>query len=358
MTVSVMKAKWRRSIVRLAGIALAGAFSSSAALGQPAEGEPPLVFSHESPEYPHVQLSIDPSPGPHRWILRVQNVDSIPLRIVADPHLLSLDVTPPGRSKAQLHCTLPIEMRPSTDERNVVVVPPEKSYIDAFDPRLYCWGVLEDRALKPGAEVIARFGFARPRGKDAPPYVVASMHRERSPNPEILSDAFEIPTPPEEPERPPSEARAPERDDGPEPGLWVSAPARIDVSALHDLSLPITVTNATPRTLRFMLRPETVVIDVTGPEGTLRCQSPIHPTAIAELFTTLAPRARTTTYVLVSSLCRPEIFSAAGLYSLRTSIDTRRASGAKIGILAFTGRSVVSSTTLVRLREARVAEEL
>jgi hypothetical protein len=315
--------------------------------------DPPL-------EAPHVRLTIDPS-GDFTWVLRIENTDTIPLRLIGDTRLLSFDVTPPSPAHAAtVHCTLPEEMRLSSDEESDIILPPQLSYVETFDPRLYCFDVRQDRALTAGAKVVARFGFAARRSNRAPPYVLTSPSpaSNRAATKEIASDPFTLP------ERSPSSrsevfpptrlgdlengeaAMAP----GAAPLLTVSTPPRLDAISFRDLTLPVTVTNSTSRPMTVLLRPETIAILATGPYGSTRCQWLVVPSPITELFTTLAPHEHATTEVLVSSLCPAGFFDRAGLYALRAVVDTRRVSGAAIGLRAFVGEVASKSVTWLRLR--------
>lgn len=150
--------------------------------------DPPL-------EAPHVRLTIDPS-GDFTWVLRIENTDTIPLRLIGDTRLLSFDVTPPSPAHAAtVHCALPEEMRLSSDEESDIILPPQLSYVETFDPRLYCFDVRQDRALTAGAKVVARFGFAARRSNRAPPYVLTSPSSasNRAATKEIASDPFTLP---------------------------------------------------------------------------------------------------------------------------------------------------------------------
>jgi hypothetical protein len=311
-------------------------------------------------EAPHVRLTIDPS-GDFTWVLRIENTDTIPLRLIGDARLLSLDVTPPSPARAAtVHCALPAEMRPSSDEEGDIILPPQLSYVETFDPRLYCFDTRQDRALTAGAEVVARFGFGARRMNRAPPYVLSSPSpaSDRAPTKEIASDPFTLP------ERSPSlrsEASPPPKwgdlqnleattAPGAAPLLTISTPARLDAPDFRDLTLPVTVTNSTSRPMTLLLRPETIAILATGPYGSTRCQWLVVPSPITELFTTLAPNERTTTEVLVSSLCPAGFFDRAGLYALRAVVDTRRVTGAAIGVRAFVGEVASKSVTWLRLR--------
>jgi hypothetical protein len=316
----------------------------------------------ESPEYPHVRMTIDPS-GHHTWVLHIQNTDSIPLKLVGDVHLLSLDVTPAPTSKAAhpatVHCTLPAEMRPWTDEERLVVVPPKLSFIEAFDPRLYCFDARADRAMSPGATVVGRFGFAPTRGKATPPFVLASSRSEdRSPMKQILGEPFTLPEPEPTEDTASSEVPKADEDDANEPRPTLSTPARIDASGFRDLAISVTVTNPTPRTMHLLLRAETLAFVAQGPQGMTRCSRFVASTPIPELFTTLPPHGRTTTEVLVGSLCPAAFFGRPGLYSLRAELDTSATSGAPIGIHAFVGQAESKSSTLLRLRTAPKRVEL
>jgi hypothetical protein len=305
-----------------------------------------------------VTLTVEPAEAGWTWVVRLENRDTVPLRVVGDARLLSLEIAhPPSTRKGRtrtIHCSLPPEMRPSTDEEQVQIVPPTLAYTETFDPRLYCFEMEKVRELRAGATVVAHFGFGPNRARySAPPFVVATEDEEpgRGASKEVVSEPFILPESPRAPDAD-SEESALANDSHPSP-LKVSTPKRVDASGLHDLTLPITVTNTSPRPVSLLLRPETLAIDVTGPSGTTRCQWLIIPSPIAELFTTLAPKESASTEVLVPTLCPSVFFDRPGLYTFRAAIDTRRASGASIGLRTFDDQVWSPSTTLVRLRAVR-----
>jgi hypothetical protein len=286
--------------------------------------------------------------------VRIENSDSVPVRVVGDARLLSLDINPPlpkPGPPTTIHCALPAEMRPSTDEERIQIVPPQLSFVETFDPRLYCFEREKARALSPGATVVARFGFAPSRGRSpAPPFAVAPMDDEptRGASKEIVSGPFALPESLPAPDAGHGDSSS--TSEASRSPLTVTTPSRIDATSLRDLALPITVSNPTPRDVAFLLRPETIAIDATGPSGTIRCQWLVIPSPIAELFTVLPPKGRASTEVLISTLCPRAFFDRPGLYLLRAAIDTRRASGASIGIHTFDGEAWSPSATLVRIR--------
>ncbi len=340
---------WSRLICTLsAGLSVFGPLPVRAAPGA-REPVPPAA------EPPHVKLTVEPAETEWTWLVHVESTDSMPIRLVGDARLLSLDITPPAAKPPKrgrvttVHCTLPEEMRPSSDEERVQIVPPKLVYTETFDPRLYCFEPQKAHALTAGAVVVARFGFAPGHARHpAPPFVVAPADGEsgRGGSKEIVSEPFTLPD--SLPEFDDTRGQSPPADTS-TPLPTVSTPDRIDAATLADVSLPITVTNPTPRPIRLLLRPETIAIDATGPSGTTRCQWLVIPSPIAELFTTLPPKGRSSTEVLVSTLCPAAFFDLPGLYKLRAAIDTRLASGTSIGIRSFEGEVWSPSTTLVRI---------
>jgi hypothetical protein len=310
-------------------------------------------------EPPKVKLTVEPAATGWTWIVRIENTDSVPLRVVGDARLLSLDINPPlpkGGRPTTIHCALPAEMRPSTDEEGIQIVPPGLAYIETFDPRLYCFEAQKARALTAGATVVGRFGFGASRGRSpVPPFAIAPLDDEpaRGASKEVVSLPFALPASLPAPDGAPPDGAQVDASPGgaaPTSRLTVSTPSRIDATNVRDLTLSVTVSNPTPRSVALLLRPETIAIDAAGPSGTTRCQWLVVPSPIAELFTTLPPKGRASTDVLVSALCPEAFFDRPGLYVLRARIDTRGASGTSIGIHTFDGEVRSPSATLVRMR--------
>jgi hypothetical protein len=137
--------------------------------------------------------------------------------------------------------------------------------------------------------------------------------------------------------------------------LEVTVPSHIDAEVQKDVAVEVTVMNLTKRPLRLMLRPETLTFTVLSSFGVWSCGWRTHPGApIAEVFAQLLPRAKASTSVLLSSMCPDEAFRRAGLYTLRTRVDTRRASGRAIGIDTFDGAVPATAPTLVRVRHTHI----
>ena len=207
------------------------------------------------------------------------NSDTTPLRFVTDGRLLTLDVTPgdgdpedgprPAARKkgprAAVHCALPSDIRPSSDADNVHVLAPDATYVEEFDPRLYCFDAREAAALVPGARVVAHLGWAAGRGAArTPPFVADESFGADSRSgveEELTAEAVVTPEP----------LAIPEPEGGAPHKLVVTAPARIDAARGRDLLIDVAVENVTSRPIRLMLRPETLAFEVASPRGVHQC---------------------------------------------------------------------------------------
>ncbi|MGA2448187.1 MAG: hypothetical protein ABTD50_05900 [Polyangiaceae bacterium] len=306
-----------------------------------------------SPPAPRVDLKLV-APSTHgRWTLRLTNASPIPVRIVADLRLLALDVTP--RSSRTVHCELPEDMRPEDDVDRRLLVPPGRSYVEDFDPRLYCFGNVGLDAIAPGAIVVAHLGFAKatsahsrlevaPAPGDAPTF--AGLAR---------LDAPPIAVPDEPTAAPLATASNPsDATKGADPAalsLRLQGARAVDADSPNEAEVPVTLENRGPRSVTIRFRPESLSFDVEGPGGTEHCPWPIPPAATTvEALTTLAPHESATLDVLLASYCHGDGLAAAGLVFVRPSLDTNDAPGRDAAPRAFAGRVTAATPTLLRLR--------
>jgi hypothetical protein len=304
----------------------------------------------KKPRPPAAAMTLHITPGAlgTPWTLEITNVDSMPLRFVSDARLLSLDVRrapvegkPPPR--AATHCALPSELRPTDDDKARVLLP-NVTFVETFDPRLYCFDTHDAAALVPGAEVTARLGWSSTAA--SPPFIADQIEggEPRSGVKELLAEPVTVPDELPAPDVGPANAH----------GLVVSSSARIDSENGRQLAMSVTVENTTSRTVRLMLRPETVSFEVASPRGVRECVWGRGPGAvIAEVLTSIAPHGKASTEVLLTSLCPDGTLDKAGLYTVRAGIDTRHTSGKAIGIETFEGRVGAEKTSLVRIRRDR-----
>jgi len=289
--------------------------------------------------------------------MRVTNEGDVPVTVVADARLLALDVTPRSARKSE-HCELPAEMRPQDDLGRPLVLPPKRSYAERFEPRLYCLEESRLDALAPGAIVTATLGFS---GHGVHPPLVISpiegLETRMAPSKSIKSPPVLLPDDP-------TPAPAPPRDEAGlaargEPTLALETGRSVDASSMSDITIPITLVNRGHRATIVRFRPEALGFDVVGPMGADHCSWPVLSTApTPDLFTTLGAGARTSLTIVLSAYCSPRVLQQPGLYVVRASLDTRRASGAEIGIRSFDGQVIATSPTIVRLRRGSASDVL
>jgi hypothetical protein len=158
----------------------------------------------------------------------------------------------------------------------------------------------------------------------------------------------------------PAPSSPPSKDTPVPDGLAVTTPAFADYGLGWEAEVAVTVTNRASQAAAFLLRPETLVFDVTGPSGVgVTDPSPIvhcawpgsPPPPIAEAYTRLAPNQSASITILLSAVCPDDTLRRPGLYLVRAKLDTRRASGASIGVHTFVGTVLAPGTTRLRVRE-------
>jgi hypothetical protein len=74
---------------------------------------------------------------------------------------------------------------------------------------------------------------------------------------------------------------------------------------------------------------------------------------IRELFSTVAPKGKVETTVLVTSICPPGTFDDAGMYRVLPRIDTTGASGRLLGLRTWEGVASAKVPLLIRVRTSR-----
>jgi hypothetical protein len=289
--------------------------------------------------------------------MRVTNQGDVPVTIVADARLLALDVTPRSARKAE-HCELPGEMRPEDDLSRPLVLPPKRSYAERFEPRLYCLEGSRLDALAPGAIVVATLGWAG-HGTHPPLMVspVEGLEAQMAPSKSIKSAPIALPdeptpSPAPQPEEPAAAASM-------EVELVLQSATSVDAASSSDIAIPVRLTNKGHRAAIIRFRPETLGFDVVGPRGADHCSWSALPSApTRDLFTTLGAGAQTSLTVLLSSYCSARVLARSGLFVVRASLDTRKASGADIGIRSFDGQVIATSPSVVRLRRGTEVQPL
>jgi hypothetical protein len=290
--------------------------------------------------------------------MRVTNDGDVPVTIVADARLLSLDVTPRSVRKPE-HCELPGEMRPQDDLARPLVLAPKRSYAERFEPRLYCLEGSRLDALAPGAIVTATLGWSGHGTR--PPLMVSPIEGLESrvaPSKSIKSLPIALPdepTPTLAPVKEEAEAAA----RGETTTFALESARSVDAASPSDIAIPITLVNRGHRAAIVRFRPETLGFEVVGPRGTDHCSWSALPGApTPDLFAAIGPGATTTLTIVLSAYCPAGVLERSGLYVVRAALDTRKASGAEIGIRSFDGQVIATSPTIVRLRRGTATEAL
>jgi hypothetical protein len=298
---------------------------------------------------PDVTLTLEaPTPkGP--WRMRVTNAGTVPVRLVADARLLTLEVTPRSAAKP-LRCQLPADMRPADDMERPLVLPPGRSYVESFEPRLYCFGRRLADALAQGSTVVGRLGW--PGGNKArPPFavgpidgvepVVAPLKALESP-PIVLPDEAPAKLAPPAP---------PDPDDPDPPRLTLRGQASVDAASPHGISIEVTLRNNGSRPVTLRYRPESLRFTVASPGGVEECAWPIRPVAaMRELYSTVRPGATASIAVQLEAYCTQSL-DAPGLLLVTPHFDARKSSGEDIGIRSFDGEVDATVPTVVRLHK-------
>lgn len=363
----------RRSLLSLA--ALAAFAAASAPLGV-ARADEPGAPSELPP--PPLTLTITPGTGGGPWKLRVENTGDAPVRLAADPRALVLEVTPPegaapaaGKAPKKaaakpgpVRCELPLDARALTDEGRELVVPAKRSFSHSFDPLFYCFGARERAALVASATVKARLGFAPPAAKarggkgakaapPAPPFVAVPVGaavgrfapaKELESAPVTLAEAVTA-------QAGAAAGEAGEAGDSESRGVSVTTGDATDAARGSEISVTVTIANESDRAITTMFRPEMVRFSVSGPGGTVSCgRTRSVSSPIRELYTSLAPKAKTSITMLVTSLCPFDAFDEPGVYRVTPTFDTSAASGRPIGLRTWDATSSAKAPLLLRVR--------
>jgi len=392
-------------------IATAKKAATTPAKGEKAPPAPPL------PE-PAVRLwMVAPSPrGP--WTMRLDNEGEKPIRIPADVRLLRFEIEPeayiapseevdpkakkmwaPAKKAAtSVLCKLPAPLRPDGfPEPSSLLLRPGESYVESFDPRLFCFGKDAAAKLAGGAVVHVRFGWeaakkpawSSAKKPDGGPFVVEGtafppevtplreiaaptmvLHFDRLSAPATLAaptapNAGAVPpTPPGwidpdaktkapgapdvEVAKPPPVAPPPVVDEN-APRLELTTTPFVDASSTSRAAVTLTATNVGQRPMLVAIHQRMVAFRIDGPDGVLRCSAmpPTHGVP-RELYRALKPGASSSMTMLLGEGCTRDALRRPGLYRVQATLETNE-SGAELGLAAYTGTARAREPSLVRV---------
>jgi hypothetical protein len=405
----------------------AQAASAKPASAKPAAAKPPAA---EPLPDPAVRLWMTASAPHGPWTMRIDNEGDKPLRIPADVRLLSFEIEPepyvaptePADPKPKkwakakppakpVVCKIPAPLRPNGfPEKSALLLRPGESYVESFDPRLFCFGKDAAARLVGGAVVHTRFGWeaakkpawSAKKKPDSGPFVVegTTFPPEVMPLRELTAPTMVLhfgssakrPAPnarAADPTADPSEtdpkatdakatgANAPDpkaidtRATDPKatdpkatdtkvaalppvvdenaPRLELTSAPFVSASSTTRATITLTATNVGRRPMLVALHPRMLGFRIDGPDGVLRCSSmpPTHGIP-RERFRTLAPGASSAMTLLLGEGCTRDALRRPGLYRIQATLDAGE-SGSELGLAAYTGKVRMREPTLIRV---------
>jgi hypothetical protein len=301
------------------------------------------------------------------WRMSIENVSDAPVRLVADPRLLSFEVEVPGKKKKE-RCHLPAGLVPSRpDARTYVVLGPGEGVVHHFDPRLYCFAAGGQWRLVPGAFIRPKFGWPKKtktvwkHGKkhkevveQKPPFVAQTFDGETDEidedsggTKELSGQGFALRS---EYARWAKTRLEQDRSRVDKVPIGMRLTQGSDARAEINASISLSLKNRSKRTQRIYFRRELVSFEVMGPDGLVTCDAqPDLRSPDPQAFLTLrAGRSMAITSRLVE-LCPRGAFARPGLYLVHARLDAA-VDGNDFGIDAYTGRVVSELPATVRIR--------
>jgi len=297
---------------------------------------------------PKVALSVDAPTTRGTWSMHVSNDGDVPVRIVADARLLVLEIFPRG-ARDPVRCELPADMKPEDDLERPLVLPPQRTYTEAFEPRLYCAGTAKHlRALAPGAVVSAHLGWKGHPARFVEVSAIEGVEPRVASVPSLEAPPVALP---DEPTPPPLSAPDVLSDPA---HLSLRSAESIDAESVSRIEIPVTLRNDGARPVVVRFRPETLRFELVGRDRSEHCGWPALPGApLRDQFVTLRPGGSSALRVVLGTYCSAHSVDEAGLYLVTAHLDTRNASGTSIGLHTFDGEVAATSPTAVRLRHGR-----
>ncbi len=350
------------------------------------------------PPAPVVMRVIAPS-AQGKWLLRLDNEGPSKVRIAADARLLRLMVWPLNdkgkRSRRPVVCDGPalFGLRKRFPQGRELVLESGHSYVQQFDPRLFCFGK-KARAIRPGSELRATLGW-KPKSKwsrrmAAAPFVADDANRPRKYSPLrrlstptfLLSHAAAVrfgrlPSKPTktaqrrpaapEPAEPAAAAPKPKAPPPPQPvsrsaeeasryqprrvpaprkrrpkdelsaAFSLTASHYADARTRNDIAISVQAHNVGQRPVYVALRARQLSFVVHGPDGVYFCPRGSGGHHVPrELFRRLDHGKHIHMNVMLGEVCPRRVFRRAGLYRVIPSLHAE-ADGRVYGLRAPTG---------------------
>lgn len=337
-----------------------------------------------------VELTVTaPSPDP-AWVLRLENKGQSPVRLAADPLLLSFELK--AKKGAAKNCKLPAAMKPSRfpAARELYLLPGE-FYEEKIDPRLYCFGETTD-LLVEGTKLTPKYGFGPSWGASKEPFAAQGLDNPESYEPlkEIVGAPIVLPgvvKPAAAPATPSGESSASSgpTTEGAQPTKAAATPAPegaaaalagdtvdrnaphidiyarqlVDAGAARDVVLNVRAVNEGRRQLVTVLRSRMLHFRVdelkadNTPRHSTDCVHQNAPHSIAsEMVERVAPGRELNVPILVAEICPAGTFKRPGLYRVTPVLDASM-TGESLKVDPWLGKTLALQPSLIRLATAR-----
>ena len=306
---------------------------------------------------PAVTLSIIVPEVPGLWTMELRNSDVVPARVIADARKLSLLVRGP-QDRGYTFCRLPSTMVGPARQR-ALVLHPEQTYREAFDPRLYCWGDVAKK-LVHGASVTGFLGWDRDEKLDKknapqqPPFALEPVDAPATFAPQKRIVSMTMPMPAADVVQADPAAPSPPLKELSAPQLRLTSVRWSDVVNQREATILATLRNDGDRDALVHVRADDLVLHVRRPDGTVAQCGPGSPyrSAVRDFFTTIKPGQSKTIKSLLSALCAENPVNTPGLYTISVRLVLRE-TGKSFGLDAVTGEFAAPVPTLLRVQHAR-----
>jgi hypothetical protein len=335
--------------------------TTARAAGKKAPPAPPLP----------VRLTVDAPSADPAWTLRVTNDGPSPIRLAADARLVSIELASAKKGRPATMCKAPAGLRPSDvrDDRALYLAP-GATYVEAFDPRLYCFGANAEK-LATGARVRVKLGFGPAPKFGAPrgPFVAEGTTHgdELAPLTELATDELTLAAPTAAPPPPitAAEGSVVTRDNGttvvdanaPRLGLFVDR--HDDAHAARDVAVTLRASNEGRRALSAVLRGRMLgfVVERLGHDGrvdwsTTCAPAPKPHASASELVGKVQGGRDVALSVLLAEVCPPRSFERPGLYRVSPRLDAKVA-GEAAELAPWIGEALATQSVLVRVATGR-----
>jgi hypothetical protein len=316
-----------------------------------------------------LRLTVDAPSADPAWTLRVTNDSSSPVRLAADARLVSIEIAHPKKGRPATTCKAPAGLRPGDvhDDRALYLAP-GASYVETFDPRLYCFGANADK-LATGARVRVKLGFGPapkfgvPRG----PFVAeGTTHgKEHAPITELATDELTLAAPTAPPPPPvttlagPVVTRANETADANAPRLGLFVDRHDDAHAARDVAVTLRASNEGRRALSAVLRGRMLgfVVERLAHDGLVATTTTCAPApkahaSASELVGKVQGGRDVALSVLLAEVCPIRSFERPGLYRVSPRLDAKVA-GEAAELAPWIGEALATQSVLVRVATGR-----